>query len=371
MIQELYGVKVETESKESVWNFLHMDLPINKTGFFIMENNFKNYFPEIYNKIKQIKWCEYLPFKQLLWHYLQDDFDLNLGNCIICNKRCKFKNFKIGYRYTCSAICNYINPIKKEKYKQTCLKKYGVENSFCSEQSIFKSQQTKLKKYGNVNYTNLEKYKQTCKERYGVDNYAKTEDCKSKVRNTFKTKYGTNSWANSVNGKLWYANKHNVEHKTHTTHQTKLQKYGNKNYNNYDKWCKTHKFHKSWNISKIELQLKEYFENNNIIFKYQYRDERYPFVCDFYFPDKDLFVEIQGSWTHGGKPFNPETDLTIVQEWLDKNSKYYKNAIETWTIRDVKKREIAKKNNLNYLEIFSCDFNECIEKINKLITINF
>ena len=44
-----------------------------------------------------------------------------------------------------------------------------------------------------------------------------------------------------------------------------------------------------------------------------------------------------------------------LQQWQEKakNSKYYKNAINTWTIYDVKKRNIAKKNNLNYIEFWN------------------
>ena len=54
-----------------------------------------------------------------------------------------------------------------------------------------------------------------------------------------------------------------------------------------------------------------------------------------------------------------------------KNIKYYESAIRSWTIRDAEKRERAKRNNLNYLEIFSCDLNECIQlfeqKLNNII----
>ena len=43
--------------------------------------------------------------------------------------------------------------------------------------------------------------------------------------------------------------------------------------------------------------------------------------------------------------------------------------IKSWTITDVKKRKLAYKNNLKYLEIFSSDFNTCkniiLEFINK------
>lgn len=36
-----------------------------------------------------------------------------------------------------------------------------------------------------------------------------------------------------------------------------------------------------------------------------------------------------------------------------KTSKFYKNAISTWTERDVNKYNIAKKNNLNYLVFYT------------------
>ena len=58
-----------------------------------------------------------------------------------------------------------------------------------------------------------------------------------------------------------------------------------------------------------------------------------------------------------------------------KNKDYYNVASDVWTIRDVKKREIAKQNKLNYLEIFSNDINECIsqlkQKIESLKTLYF
>ena len=41
----------------------------------------------------------------------------------------------------------------------------------------------------------------------------------------------------------------------------------------------------------------------------------------------------------------------------------YNNAIECWTKRDVNKRNIAKQNNLNYIEFWN--INELINYINK------
>ena len=90
---------------------------------------------------------------------------------------------------------------------------------------------------------------------------------------------------------------------------------------------------------------------------------QYPFLCDFYFPDYDLYVEIQGYWCHCNHPFdeNDEDDMVKLEMWKEKsNSNQYTNAIYVWTISDPLKRRTAKENNLNYLEIFSNDINDCI-----------
>lgn len=129
----------------------------------------------------------------------------------------------------------------------------------------------------------------------------------------------------------------------------------------------TMKENNSFNSSKIEEQLKEYFITNNINFKTQYKSKEYPFMCDFYFPDKDLYVEIQGTWTHGKRPYI-EDDLDCAEQlnmWTEKSktSEFYKSAIKTWTISDVRKRNYAKEHKLNWVEIFSTDLDECVKII--------
>jgi hypothetical protein len=70
-----------------------------------------------------------------------------------------------------------------------------------------------------------------------------------------------------------------------------------------------------------------------------------------------LYIECNFSWTHGKHWFNENdaNDLTKLQKWKDKHSKYYDNAIKTWTIRDVAKRNTAEANNLNYLVFWKID----------------
>lgn len=85
-------------------------------------------------------------------------------------------------------------------------------------------------------------------------------------------------------------------------------------------------------------------------------DDRYPFAVDFYIPERDLFIELNGSWSHGGHWYESERamDQKTVQTWRTrgKRSKYYTNALETWTQRDVRKREAAREARLNYVTLW-------------------
>ena len=114
---------------------------------------------------------------------------------------------------------------------------------------------------------------------------------------------------------------------------------------------KNNKFNKSKSEDESYNLLKEKY--NDI--KSQYRSELYPFNCDFYIPSLDLYIECNYGWTHCDHPFNENNkeDQLIVKSWKEKNTQYYNNAINTWTIRDVNKRNIAKQNNLNYIEFWN------------------
>lgn len=69
----------------------------------------------------------------------------------------------------------------KEKIKNTNLERYGAENPFASEEIKEKSKKTKLEKYGDENYANLEKARQTNLERYGVEHNFQREDVKQAI----------------------------------------------------------------------------------------------------------------------------------------------------------------------------------------------
>jgi len=121
----------------------------------------------------------------------------------------------------------------------------------------------------------------------------------------------------------------------------------------------TKKANNSFNSSKpedryYEVLIAQYGKDD---VKRHYReDPRYPFECDFYIPSKDLFIELNLDWTHGGKPFeDTEEDNKKLDIWKQKalNSKFYQNAIETWIVRDPAKFKAALDNNLNYITYYN------------------
>ena len=126
-----------------------------------------------------------------------------------------------------------------------------------------------------------------------------------------------------------------------------------------EKEFETKRKNNSFNTSKPELEMLEQLkqENPGKTIIHPYKDKkRYPFYCDFYIVEDDLFIELHKHWTHGGRPYNPDDDWCKKQlaDWTKKaeQSEYYKVAIVTWTDRDVRKLQCAKKNNLNYKVIY-------------------
>lgn len=121
----------------------------------------------------------------------------------------------------------------------------------------------------------------------------------------------------------------------------------------------TMKQNNSYNKSKEEEEYYKYlmsiYSTDDIIRQY-YDKERYPFHCDFYIKSLDLFIEFNRHWTHGGHRFNSNNkeDVEKLNQWKEKaqTSKFYKNAIHTWTELDIKKFNCAEQNNLNYKTIY-------------------
>lgn len=219
--------------------------------------------------------------------------------------------------------------------------KYGIENNF--DLPWLKKDRIRAK------------IRQTCLRKYGVECNLGAEIVKNKIKETFQEKYGVDNplslKENRNKGKEKIIKKYGVDNPYKIPDVINRIK---------EKSYITKKVNHTFNTSKPEEELYLYTKEKFPDIKRQYKDkERYPFCCDFYIPSLDLFLELNGMWTHGGHPydFNSIEDQEKLNEWREKsvNSKFYESAVITWSIRDVKKREFAKNNNLYFKEVWSLE----------------
>ena len=275
--------------------------------------------------------------------------------CPVCGKFTEFinKNEQI-YRKYCSWECKKKNTNMVERHKQGCLKKYGVENISQVESIKEKKEQTFLKHFGTKNNFGRPEVTQTFINKYGVTSIQKLQEIVEKTKQTNLKKYGyvcflaipeeREKWKESNKEKDYFTRKKNGT------------------------------FGKSKIEENLFLRLKEIFSD----IKSQYRDkERYPFRCDFYIPNLDLFIEYQGFVTHMKCEYDPNNveHQNILEKFIEKKRYFeevknrktlYEHIINVWTISDPKKRKIAKENNLNFIEIWpDWTFEKILDEIKK------
>jgi hypothetical protein len=207
---------------------------LDNSSISIIENWQSNF-----NSTKEGWWC--------LLHGVEPS---SRPQCPICGGISKF-NGK-GYNLTCGK-CNYNGHHgKKEKSKQTCLEKYGVENPLLSKETREKSKQTCLEKYGTevanqfITKESKLKYEQQCLEKFGVKNAGQSKEAKDKRKQTMLNKYGVEHNFQLLDGsqhskEIWNKNYNNIIQKRQ---QTCLEKYGVKEI------CKSQYFKDKSKISK-------------------------------------------------------------------------------------------------------------------------
>ena len=233
-----------------------------------------------------------------------------IPKCKYCGKYCKFdRRHDNNYTTTCCGKeCIHKSIIENTKIT---LDKLGVTNVWQLESTKAKIRKTCLEKYGSETYRNPEKQKQTMLERYGVTAAIYTEKGDKAIHN-----------------------KH-VKEKEFATKKLR----GTLNSSNIEDKC-------------YELLVEKYKDVRR-----NYKSEQYPYACDFYIPSIDLYIECNFHWTHGDHAYNENdsNDKLRLEYMKSKNTTYYDNAINTWTVRDVNKRNTAKANNLNYIEFWTFD----------------
>jgi len=132
---------------------------------------------------------------------LCEDYSLvHLTRETMINGICKTENCNNSFTKGFRALLNYngyckdcVTKIGKEKAKQTCLEKYGVEYSTQSKEVQDKMKKTLLLNYGveHISYSKeiKDKTKKTCLEKYGVEVPSQCAEIMEKVsKNAYKLK---------------------------------------------------------------------------------------------------------------------------------------------------------------------------------------
>lgn len=217
--------------------------------------------------------------------------------------------------------------------KATHLARHGVENPFARDDVKDQIRQTIREHYGvdnpSLSPVVQERRRQTMQERYGVDNPFASETVKEQIHQTVQERYGVDYvfQSDEIIARAMDTKRKNGTFATSSAED-----------------------------ALYEL-LVGYADQLGMTVVRQHRDEkRYPFAVDFYIPERDLFIELNGSWSHGRHWYEAdrEMDQKTVRTWRKKGEKsqYYRNALEVWTERDVRKREAAREAQLNYVTLW-------------------
>ena len=122
-------------------------------------------------------------------------------NPLVCCKEChrqylnrNVKNIKDGYRKFCSVKCSANNIDTRNKYKESCINNFGVDNSFKSEEVKDKIKIKIIDEYGVDNVSKNESIKlkkcETTHKNYGVDHPLQSNEIKEKYKKTCLSNFG-------------------------------------------------------------------------------------------------------------------------------------------------------------------------------------
>lgn len=194
----------------------------------------------------------------------------------------------------------------QEKREQTSLKRYGAKNYNQTEECRTRTRKTNLERYGVENpMQNKEiqqRFKQSMLDKYGVDNSMKLQATKRKLLLTQKgenypidilvDKNSMTEFLNQLPCKMMIKEIAQLLGCEYVALQTTLKRMGLSRHNNVDF---------SPNYSFAELEIKQFLEENHIVYLNHEREIIKPLELDFYCPDFSLGIEFNGDYWHSDK----------------------------------------------------------------------
>lgn len=259
-----------------------------------------------------------------------------------------------------------------EKAVMTNMVRRGVPNAMMDASVVAKALATRVERYGedwmSEDGVLAERRRATMVRRYGVPYAGQMPDFMEKLVKASREKYGTDFPAQNpdvaaktmctceaVYGVPYVFQSEAVRAKAV---ETSRRKYGTdypvQSQAVKDRIFRTKTERGTFSTSEPERELGErlaaVFGDDDVLAQYN-DDARYSFHCDFYVKSRDMFIELNGYWSHGPHWYgeSPSEDEALLAKYRNRTGPQYAMFEAVWTGSDVKKRETAKQNNLNYV----------------------
>jgi hypothetical protein len=298
--------------------------------------------PQLYMEIEsyaKLNNLESIRLVEKMWHYFNEVKENIKCKNKECNNTTSFAGLKHGYLEYCSSKCSNSDADVKEQKIKSNLKKYGVKNPYQSEEI-------------------KQKIKETNIERHGVENPMHSSKIKSKMINNSIQRAGV-PWSLSRGGsshqtrlqnlerefKEKYKNLEIVEYSTEKFGECKLVDPNCGHVFNINKWqlyqrksqdlkmCTVCNPIGSFNETYWQGELRDILNQFNITFIETDRSILGNLELDFYFPEQNLAIELDGLYWHSIEFRNSkyhlnktercaETGITLIHvfedEWIYK-----------------------------------------------------
>lgn len=209
----------------------------------------------------------------------------------------------------------------------------------------------------------VKKYKNTCIKKYGVENVSKLDTVKSKKSKTFTDHYGVdNIWKLSGYNKMCAE----LHPESHNEHIKKVHEGRDKYFENITDEQMADRIKKMYSTqvknglfnSNLELRLCKAFENLNISYTRQFHLKGYKHPYDFHLCDTKIIVEVNGDFWHANPLIYEENDVVnlpvnklLAKDIWERDKKYIERAeengykvIEIWehNIKNLSDKELCK-----------------------------
>ena len=223
--------------------------------------------------------------------------------CEMCKNKI-IRNYHKDISRFCSRSCSASSESTQSKYKETMLKKYGVENNFSAGLLRDKMYETCIQKFGTKTAMQNEKgktqWKSSMIKNHGVDHNFKIDEIQNKISQTNLEKYGVKRPAQDPD----------IMNRIMNSRHIKTIKYPGTDLvymSSFEKYF--------LDLIKDKNQLHRI--SQGLSFYYKIDGKTHLYKSDFYVADLDLIIEIKSEWTYNERGANLEKQAINEAKWSE------------------------------------------------------